>query len=130
MPSCSTFIKSFKMGSNIHKLGTNSSFDRISLFEIIKGRYKGRVLGPFALGKNKIEVQTPFLTFWNNREFHPLFFHYVKSHILAFFTKVLVLRKLGVLVASSGHFTNNFKIDNVYSGDQVLKLSNKIFIEE
>lgn len=118
------------MGSNIHKLGTNSSFDRISLFEIIKGRYKGRVLGPFALGNNKIEVQTPFLTFWNNREFHPLFFHYVKSHILAFFTKVLVLRKLGVLVASSGHFTNNFKIDDVYSGDQVLKLSNKIFIEE
>jgi hypothetical protein len=67
---------------------------------------------------------------WNNKEFHTLFFHCVKSHILAFFTKVLVLMKLGVLVASSGHFTNNFNIDKVYSGEQVLKLSNKIFIEE
>jgi hypothetical protein len=118
------------MGSNIHKLGTNSSFDRISLFEIMKAGYKGRVLGQFASGNDKIEVQTPFLTFWNNREFHPLFFHYVKSHILAFFTKVLVLMKLGLLFASSGHFTNNFDIDKIYSGDQVLKLSNQIFIEE
>jgi hypothetical protein len=84
MPSWSKFIKSFKMGSNIHKLGTNSSFDRISLFEIIKGRYKGRVLGPFALGNNKIEVQTPFLTFWNNREFHPLFFIMLKVISLQF----------------------------------------------
>jgi hypothetical protein len=84
MPSCSTFIKSFKIGSNTHKLGTNPSFDRISLFEIIKAGYKGRVLGPFALGNNKIEVETPFLTFWNKGSFIPYFFIMLKVVTLHF----------------------------------------------